>query len=394
VQDPVELASREKQTFAIEVKLPGLEKRKITDKEWPRETKTAETTPSVDVKLEQDINTPPKVFAFDLATRRERLLLDLNPQFQELEFGKVEAVEWKVAGIPVIGGLYLPPDYTPGKKYPLVIQTHGFERSQFSMDGLSEWGSAFAARPLAAKGVVVLQVSEFMKSGDEDRIESNRTLGATISESYKNFYALVYETAIDLLDGRGIIDRDRVGIVGFSRTVCFVGYTLTHSEYHFAAASLVDGIDCGYLQYLVYPSHHWDNDQLNGGKKPFGDGLKDWLKKSPSFSLDRVNAPVRLLELQPRWVLQQWEWWAGLRLQNKPVDYVLIPDRDYKGENHLLVQSWERKIAQEGLVDWFCFWLKGEQDSDPKKSDQYSRWRRLQNMQAEAGQRGGSPGLW
>ena len=385
LQDPVERAAREKQTFEIEVKLPGLAKRKITDKEWPGETKAPEKTPSLDVKLEQDINTPPTVFAFDHATGRKRLLLDLNPQFQELDFGRVEVVEWKAAGIPVMGGLYLPPDYTPGKKYPLVIQTHGFERNKFSMDGLPEWGSAFAARPLAARGVVVLQVSEFLEAGGDDRVESNRTLGATIEESYKNFYALTYETAIDLLDGRGIIDRDRVGIVGFSRTVCFVGYTLTHSEYHFAAASLVDGIDCGYLQYLVYPYNHWDSDQLNGGKKPFGDGLKDWLKKSPNFSLDRVNTPVRLLELQPRWVLQQWEWYAALTLQKKPVDYVLIPDQDYKGENHLLVQPWERKIAQEGLVDWFCFWLKGEQDPDPRKSDQYSRWRRLQNMQAGGG---------
>jgi len=28
-------------------------------------------------------------------------------------------------------------------------------------------------------------------------------------------------------------------------------------------------------------------------------------------------------------------------------------------------------------VDWYCFWLKGEEDPDPAKSEQYRRWRKL-----------------
>jgi len=47
-----------------------------------------------------------------------------------------------------------------------------------------------------------------------------------------------YEGAIDYLDHRGLIDRTRAGIIGFSRTCYHVTYTLTHSNYKFA-----DGID-------------------------------------------------------------------------------------------------------------------------------------------------------
>ena len=39
-----------------------------------------------------------------------------------------------------------------------------------------------------------------------------------------------YEGAIDYLDEKGMIDRARVGILGFSRTVWKVEYTLTHSK--------------------------------------------------------------------------------------------------------------------------------------------------------------------
>ena len=40
-------------------------------------------------------------------------------------------------------------------------------------------------------------------------------------------------------------------------------------------------------------------------------------------------------------------------------------------------------ISQGGTVDWFRFWLKGEEDLDPAKAEQYKRWRELKQMQKE-----------
>jgi hypothetical protein len=34
-------------------------------------------------------------------------------------------------------------------------------------------------------------------------------------------------------------------------------------------------------------------------------------------------------------------------------------------------------------LDWFRFWLKDEEDSDPVKVEQYARWRELQKLQEE-----------
>jgi hypothetical protein len=158
--------------------------------------------------------------------------------------------------------------------------------------------------------------------------------------------------------------------------VCFVAYMLTHSRYPVAAAALVDGVDCGYFQEMAYPSIAWDIDAIYGGLGPFAEGLGAWLKESPSFSLDKVNVPVRLMALRPSGVLAQWEWYSALLLQNKPVDFLLIPDEE-DGHNHFLVKPWERRIAQQGLVDWFAFWLKGERDPDPAKAQQYDRWEKF-----------------
>src|SRR6266853_1510044 len=182
-----------------------------------------------------------------------------------------------------------------------------------------------------------------------------------------------FEGAIDYLDGRGLIDRNRVGITGFSRTFFHVAYTLTHSKYRFSAAILTDGVDAGYFQYIVFGSG--DIVPLNGGA-PFGEGVSMWLKNSPSFSLDKVHTPVRLVAHGPGSVLGGWEWFSGLSLQEKPVDFIYLPDAP-----HLVVKPWERRTSQQGAVDWFRFWLQGYEDSDPTKTEQYTRWEKLCDLQ-------------
>jgi len=101
------------------------------------------------------------------------------------------------------------------------------------------------------------------------------------------------------------------------------------------------------------------------------------MKNSPGFNLDKVQTPVRLVALGNFSIFSQWEWYVGLTFQKKPVDFVLIPHG-----THLGGMVSERILEQQGLVDWFCFWLKNEEDPDPAKSDQYSRWRIFRGQQA------------
>ncbi len=359
VADPKEVEARKRDTYTVEVRLPNREFIKLADKD-SQKNKPALSLP--DVVLEENMNLPPRIYATDERTKQKVLLLDLNPDFAGLSFGKVESISWKATdGHEVEGGLYLPSDFDSQKRYPLVIQTHGFHADKFWIDG--PWSSSFAAQPLASGGVVVLQVG-----GSTNRDDG--TYISTTQEGPRQMAA--YEGAIDELDRRGLVDRKRVGIVGFSRTVFTVGYTLTHSKYHFSAATVVDGIDGGYFQYFAFSNsvqeYSKEFDQLNGGP-PFGENLTSWLKSSVGFNLDKINTPLRLVALGPSSVLELWEWFSGLWRLEKPVDFIYLPDAP-----HLIVKPWERMVAQQGLVDWFRFWLKGEERSDPATRDQYTRW--------------------
>jgi len=405
VDDPVEQSLRKTHTFMVEFKIPSRHFVKISHEDmklvsWDPKTgyvacdagrldsdngkamprvyfqKRGETwfqasapekiaaQPLPDIVLDEGMNTPPRIVAVDPPTGRKSLLMELNPRLQDLALAKVEEIAWKVPdGTTVKGGLYWPIDYDAGKKYPLVIQTHAWIPDRFWMDG--PYTTAFAAQPLAGKGFFVLQMGQ-----PGDWHISNTPKEAPLAMA-------AYESAIDHLDRRGLIDLNRVGITGFSRTYWYVTYTLTHSKHRFAAAAVADGVDFSYFQYIVESSVAGEFEPVYGGP-PYGKNMSQWLKGSPAFLMDRIQSPLRIQTLGPGSLLGDWHWFSGLSQLGKPVEMIYIPDG-----THILEKPWERMTSQQGNVDWFCFWLKGEEDPDPAKAEQYKRWRELRKMQEE-----------
>jgi len=320
-----------------------------------------------EIRQVQDMNTPPRLFAVNPKTGAESLLLDLNPKFRDLTFGHVEKITWKgTDGVETRGGLYLPPDFLPGRKYPLVIQTHGWNAMRFEIDG--PYTSGYAAQALANSGFLVAQIPENIDDVESTQQEGPRGMA-------------MFQGLIDELDRRGILDRDRVGLLGFSRTGYAVRYTLAFSKHRFAAVAIVDGNDFGYWQYISTANMggtQRDTPEAQNGAPPFGRGLQNWLDHTPSFNLDRMQTPVRLLGFGRYAFTINWEQFVGLRRLAKPVELIWLPDA-----LHEVVKPHERMTVQQGNVDWFRFWLQNYEDPDPAKAEQYKRWRQLKKLQEE-----------
>ena len=326
-----------------------------------------------EILLEEGMNQPPQIVASEPDGKKRTVLLDLNPQFKSLEFGKEELIRWKARdGHEVEGGLYFPVDYVPGRRYPLVIQTHGFRPDRFDIDG--PYTSAFAAQPLTGKGMMVLQAEK------PDQLEIVRHLATEQEAAWR---VSAYEGAIDYLDAQGLIDPDRVGIMGFSRTCWYVKYALTHSQFHYAAASVTDGFDMGYFSYVAMANRSYPDNEMDQimGSAPAGSGLKNWLEHSPGFSIDRVprSIPLRIVASYPLDVLVEWEWFSMMKRFRKPVDMIVFLDGV-----HLLEKPWDRMVSQGGNADWFDFWLNGHEAPDTAKGEQYRRWRQLRESVNEA----------
>jgi hypothetical protein len=341
----------------------------LADGSWSPESVAvhpAAKTETLDIAVRQSFREPPVLVARELITGRSAVLLDPNPQLKGLELDEVSVYTWKDStGRKWKGGLYKPIGYTPGQRYPLVIQTHGFPEDEFEPSGV--YPTAFAARALAAAGFMVLQAKDCAIYSTEEEGPCN---------------VRGYEAVVDKLAADGLIDRNHVGIIGFSRSCYYVLQALTTSRLNFQAASVTDGLMLGYMQYLIT----LDNAN-NGlaqlydtmiGARPFGEGLQQWLRRSPEFNMDKVSTPLQVVALGLPSLLEMWEPYAALRYGNKPVDLILLEEG-----THILTNPAERMASQGGTVDWFRFWLQGYEDPAPAKASQYARWRELRQYRQE-----------
>jgi dipeptidyl aminopeptidase/acylaminoacyl peptidase len=321
---------------------------------------------SLRVFVKESLNTPPALWAEDMAAGTSRQIWDPNPQFSHLLFGEAAEYRWKdKSDYEWTGALVKPVGFTPGKKYPFVLQMYSYHRGEFLTDGTSP--TAFAARQLASAGFVVLQIP---KRPD------------TLSDADPQDALEGYRSAIAALSKDGLIDPKRGGVVGFSWTYWYATSAIVRDPSLFAAASVADGLDNSYLQYLLTANNGYGiRQQMEKvyGSAPIGKGLTLWLEKAPDFHFDQIQTPVRIEAIDPWSLLGAWDLYASLRLQEKPVDLIYFP----KG-THIHQRPMERLESQQGDVDWFRFWLQGYEDPDPSKQGQYRRWAVMKQLRDSA----------
>jgi hypothetical protein len=317
------------------------------------------------VEIEQGLNEPPVVVAKDARAGISRVVWNPNPEISRFALGEVSIYHWRDRlGHRWIGGLYRPTNYVQGRRYPLVIQTHGFPKDRFSSSGV--FPTAMAARALAASGIVVLQTSPCFSA-------------YTPKSGPCNVASI--DAAVRQLVTEGMVDENKVGVIGFSYTVYSVLEAITKARERFTAASVTDGWNYGYWQYLTTVDSE-DDAYANEadamvGAKPFGAGLLLWLKRAPDFNMQHAHTPLLVNGLGRTSVLDgMWEPYAALRYLRKPVDLTVL-----KSDEHILSEPRARLASQGGSVDWFRFWLQGYEDPNPAKAPQYRRWEKLCNMQ-------------
>lgn len=322
------------------------------------------TTRPLSVIVKQGLNVPPVLVATDNRSMVSKTILDPNPQLNGIQLGEASVYSWNDKnGRHWVGTLFKPPDYEVGRRYPVVIQTHGLFGDQFLPSGT--FPTAFAARELAAREILVLQLIDCPYTSNPTEASCN---------------VAGYEAGIHQLVSDGLADERRIGIIGFSRTCFFVLKALTASALSFKAASVTDGVNEGYFQYIVNVdllsnrlAHEADSII---GASPFGTGFEAWRQHSPVFNLEKTTTPLQVVALGGTpGLLTMWEPYAILRYLGKPVDFILLSQG-----SHVLTNPSERRISQEGTVDWFDFWLNDREDPNPDKVDQYARWHALRIM--------------
>lgn len=329
------------------------------------------------LRVDEALNRPPDIVAAG-PDGQVRRLTRLNPQFSAQTWGTMREYNWQDAkGRPWNGGLMVPANFDPSVRHALVIQTYGFSPTRFYRDGGNTYDghtSGFAGRAFLREGVLVLGMHWAAASGGP---QDNH--GQTIA------FADGVRGAIDALVAEGVVDRDRIGIIGWSATGEQVLNMVTFTDTPIRAATLLDG-DANTLfsmtiTYAVQDGIQIKKERANEGG-PYGESLQRWIRNDPSLHTDCIRAALRIEAYGPE-VKNNWDIYALLRRQYRPVEMISLPQGA-----HALGRPSDRMISLQGNVDWYRFWLLGERRLKPVLPNetaetltaQYARWDQMAEM--------------
>ena len=140
----------------------------------------------------------------------------------------------------------------------------------------------------------------------------------------------------------------------------------------------------------------WQSMKAANGGGPFGATREEWVRHDPSLHTDCIKAALRIESYGP-WVLPNWDIYAQLRRQYKPVEMVLLP-----GGSHSLSAVGDRMASLQGNVDWYRFWLQGERRGKPLLAAetpqlldaQYDTWQQMVALKDAADAQPRCPALY
>lgn len=308
----------------------------------------------IHLRVVQSLNEPPRLIAFASRSGIRRVLYDPNSKLRRRCIGTARTILLNIGeNDRRKAGLLLPVNYIPGRRYPMVIQTHGYQSSQFMSTGFSV---PFAARAFAAVGMSVMQLP--MCRGGGSQLDDIRCDVSVIRAAVR--YAVSHRIA----------DPNKIGIIGFSATGADVLAALESNRMRFAAAEVVDAYLGTYSEFIesVGILHGYADafETPKAGGPPFGEGLKWWIARSPGFSIYKIKSPVLIQANGRQGVLGMWEPYAILHYLRKPVSLVVMQ----KGTHPFSEPA--RQLASTKLgVNWFGFWLENKR---PTNSAEYQHW--------------------
>lgn len=283
----------------------------------------------------------------------------INEQLEQLPMPESEVITWEGAeGTEVNGILYYPLDYDPERSYPLVTLIHG---GPSGVD-LDVWSLSWTVYPeiWAQRGAFVLRPN-YQGSGHHglDYVEA-------IKGRYYELELPDIVNGIDHLAEEGKVDRDSLGVIGWSNgAILAIGLTVEYPEMFQVAAPGAGNVnwisDYGNCAFGV----RFDDSYFQGA--PWEE-LDHYIEKSMFFRLEEVVTPTLIhFGTEDRAVPteQGWQHYRALQqMDNAPVRFLLYPD-----EEHGLTQlSHQRRKMEEDLA-WFDTYLFGTTSMEERVAD-------------------------
>jgi dipeptidyl aminopeptidase/acylaminoacyl peptidase len=271
-----------------------------------------------------------------------------NPFQSNYAWGREELIEYRNShGDRLQGALYYPAAYDPARKYPMIV--YMYERLS---DGLHRYSppserNYYNVSAATQRGYFLME---------PDIVFRPRDPGVSVVDCVTAAAKRVIQM--------GVVDPEKIGVMGHSWGGFDASYIATHTANFFAAA--VAGAP---ITDLVsnYGNHHWssgiaETDHIETGQQrmevPLYEDLPAYIRNSAVFGVHNMTTPL-LIEVGDSdgtvFYHQGVELYNIARRAGKNV--VLL---EYAGEDHGLRKKANQLDYQRRIYAWFGHFLKDE----------------------------------
>jgi len=297
-----------------------------------------------------DPRTPPTAFtarSIDQVGNRSAWvqLLDVNPQVRNFALGEEEEITWRSKDGKMVGGVLVKPvGYRPGQRYPLIVAIHG---GPASADVLN-FNGGYGAQVYAGAGYVVLRPNY---RGSTNYGEAHKTgiVGNYFPPGFDDIMS-----GVDYLIDQGIVDPDRMGVLGWSAGGHWSNWILTHTD-RFKAISSGAGTS-NWISMYAQSDVQRNRQFYLGNKLPYEDFEPYW-DQSPLKYIKNAKTPtmIHVVEGDPRVPSpQSVELYMALKKLGVPTELYLYP-----GRSHGIPDARNQLVKAVSEMAWMDYYVRG-----------------------------------
>ncbi len=218
----------------------------------------------------------------------ERILEDFSPGLAKFELGEAGEIRWKSRdGLEIAGFLIRPPDFRPGRRYPLLVDLHGGPVGGASLNGSLLLTSTLEWHMWAARGFLVL-AADYRSSGvyGWDRIVEARDRQDANHRDLDDIMS-----GVDHLIAQGMVDPDRLAVLGHSYGGYMTNWLITQTPRFKAAVSYEGYADNFYAYGTGYTTGGNRVQEWLFKGKPW-EVPENYRRSSPSEFVVRIQTPT------------------------------------------------------------------------------------------------------
>lgn len=303
--------------------------------------------------------TSDRLYSLNIRSLKVTMLEELNADMMsEIKIGECKPLSFKSKnGYQLTGHYYLPADFDPSKKYPVIVHYYGGCSPTARRFGN---GTHYPAHYWNALGYVVLIVNPRGASGfgQEWAAFHVNTAGEGIAED-------IIEATQYLIDHNSWVNADKIGCVSASYGGFMTQLLLTKTDL-FATGISHAGISdhtsywgegywgYSYSETSMANSYPWTRKDL-------------FVERSPLYNADKIHKPLLFTHGTADTnvpIGESIQMYTALKLLGVPTAFVMV-----EGENHGIMDYTKRQKWINTMVAWFQKYL---QDDDSWWNAMYS----------------------